>query len=81
MKISILGLICLMALLCSFEQTTNLRDHKIIVGDSVRYAEEKHLANMRQLTFGGDNAEAYWSFDGNKLIFQPIDSQLFRFIL
>jgi hypothetical protein len=26
--------------------------------DSVQYAEEKHLRNVRQLTFGGDNAEA-----------------------
>jgi TolB protein len=31
---------------------------------------EVHLTNIRQLTFGGDNAEAYWSFDGTKLIFQ-----------
>jgi len=38
--------------------------------DTLRYEEEKHLANIRQLTFGGDNAEAYWSFDGNKLTFQ-----------
>jgi Tol biopolymer transport system component len=32
--------------------------------------EEKHLADLRQLTFGGDNAEAYWSPDGRHLIFQ-----------
>lgn len=31
---------------------------------------ETHLANVRQLTFGGQNAEAYWSFDGTRLIFQ-----------
>jgi Tol biopolymer transport system component len=31
---------------------------------------ETHLANVRQLTFGGKNAEAYFSFDGQKLIFQ-----------
>lgn len=31
---------------------------------------EKHFKNIRQLTFGGDNAEAYWSFDDSKLIFQ-----------
>lgn len=31
---------------------------------------EKHLANIRQLTFGGENAEAYFSFDGTRLIFQ-----------
>lgn len=32
--------------------------------------EEKHLKNLRQLTFGGDNAEAYWSFDNKSLTFQ-----------
>jgi TolB protein len=31
---------------------------------------ERHLRNVRQLTFGGENAEAYFSFDGKKLIFQ-----------
>ena len=31
---------------------------------------EVHLANIRQLTFGGENAEAYFSFDGQKIIFQ-----------
>jgi TolB protein len=33
-------------------------------------AREVHLANVRQLTFGGENAEAYFSFDGRRLIFQ-----------
>jgi TolB protein len=32
--------------------------------------QEKHLRNVRQLTFGGENAEAYFSSDGKKLIFQ-----------
>jgi len=31
---------------------------------------EKHLRNIKQLTFGGQNAEAYFSVDGKKLIFQ-----------
>jgi Tol biopolymer transport system component len=31
---------------------------------------EKRLANLRQLTNGGENAEAYWSTDGKRLIFQ-----------
>ena len=31
---------------------------------------ENHLQNIKQLTFGGENAEAYFSFDGKKLIFQ-----------
>jgi Tol biopolymer transport system component len=31
---------------------------------------ERHLRNIRQLTFGGENAEAYFSDDGKRLIFQ-----------
>src|SRR5215204_7697680 len=31
---------------------------------------EKHLKNIRQLTHGGENAEAYFSSDGQRLIFQ-----------
>ena len=31
---------------------------------------EAHFRNVRQLTFGGENAEAYWSNDGTKLILQ-----------
>ena len=33
-------------------------------------SQEKHLRNIRQLTFGGQNAEAYFSADGKRLIFQ-----------
>ena len=33
-------------------------------------AEQVRLSNIRQLTFGGENAEAYFSFDGTRLIFQ-----------
>jgi Tol biopolymer transport system component len=29
-----------------------------------------HLSNLRQLTEGGQNAEAYWSPDGKRLVFQ-----------
>src|SRR3989475_7864718 len=32
--------------------------------------QEKHLRNVKQLTSGGENAEAYFSSDGKKLIFQ-----------
>ena len=31
---------------------------------------EVHLADVRQMTFGGENAEAYWSPDGKELVFQ-----------
>jgi len=32
--------------------------------------DEPHLADVRRLTRGGQNAEAYWSFDGMQLSFQ-----------
>ncbi len=32
--------------------------------------EQQHLSNIRQLTNGGENAEAYFSADGKRLIFQ-----------
>jgi len=32
--------------------------------------DEPHLRNLRMLTHGGENAEAYWSADGRQLIFQ-----------
>lgn len=38
--------------------------------DSLRFAGEAHFRNIRQLTFGGNNAEAYWSFDSKQLVFQ-----------
>ena len=37
---------------------------------SLIYPAEKNFKTLRQVTFGGDNAEAYWSFDDKKLIFQ-----------
>lgn len=38
--------------------------------DTLKYTEETHFKNIQQLTFGGDNAEAYWSYDGKHLVFQ-----------
>ncbi len=35
-----------------------------------RHPDEVHLRNIRQLTFSGQNAEAYWNLDGSKLIYQ-----------
>ena len=36
----------------------------------VTFEGEKYFKNVKQLTFGGENAEAYFSFDGKQLIFQ-----------
>lgn len=43
---------------------TEQRGARLVAG------EGEFLANLRQLTFGGQNAEAYWSADGTQLIFQ-----------
>ena len=37
---------------------------------TLRDAREVRFTDVRQLTFGGENAEAYWSPDGSELIFQ-----------
>jgi len=37
---------------------------------------ESHLQNIRQLTSGGQNAEAYWAPDGKRLIFQSTRGDL-----
>lgn len=39
-------------------------------GDTLLYPDETHFKNIQQLTFGGDNAEAYWSFDSKYIVFQ-----------
>ena len=36
----------------------------------VTFEGEKYIKNIKQLTFEGENAEAYFSSDGKKLIFQ-----------
>jgi TolB protein len=38
--------------------------------DTLHYPEETHFRNIQQLTFGADNAEAYWSYDGKWIVFQ-----------
>jgi TolB protein len=40
------------------------------IADTLRYTDEAHFKNIQQLTFGGDNAEAYFSFDSKWIIFQ-----------
>lgn len=38
--------------------------------EALKHPDEKHIKNIKQLTFGGENAEAYFSFDGKELVFQ-----------
>jgi Tol biopolymer transport system component len=44
--------------------------------DELLDPREVHLRNLRQLTFGGENAEAYFSADGRHLIFQSKRDEL-----
>jgi len=37
---------------------------------TLTYSDEKHLRKVKQLSFGGDNAEAYFSFNGKLLTYQ-----------
>ena len=37
------------------------------------YPGENHFKSLVQLTNGGENAEAYWSFDDTKLVLQRTD--------
>lgn len=52
------------------ENTETTENQAVEVNDSLVLPGETHLKNVRQLTFGGDNAEAYWSFDGKMLSYQ-----------
>ena len=52
-------------------QTTTIPTDTIAtVKDTLIAPGESHFKSLKKLTFGGDNAEAYWSFAGDKLIFQ-----------
>ncbi len=74
MKYTYLFIIGLLLFNCkSEEKSTNHNNETIVsepVNDSLIYPEEKHFKSIRQVTFGGDNAEAYWSFDDKQLVFQ-----------
>ncbi len=59
-------------LLCAVVCSGNLlyAQDKKTSSDSLAFEGEKHFKNIRQLTFGGDNAEAYFSQDGKAISFQ-----------
>ncbi len=47
-----------------------MRTLACLAGTAISLLAQSHLTNIQQLTHGGQNAEAYWSPDGKKLIFQ-----------
>lgn len=66
----LLAFIATVLSLASFEKKPVVLTSKKSTGDTILYPDELHFKNIRQLTFGGDNAEAYFSFDGKYIIFQ-----------
>jgi Tol biopolymer transport system component len=58
----------------SFETELGLFEYQPIFSllqkDNPAVEGEKHLKNIKQLSFAGENAEAYFSSDGKQLIFQ-----------
>ncbi|MCB0489619.1 MAG: hypothetical protein R2820_00265 [Cyclobacteriaceae bacterium] len=74
MRFLIIILAFILAVSCTQKTTQETNESTTV--DTLRYQDEKHLKNIKKLTFGGDNAEAYWSFDGSMLTFQSTSEQL-----
>ena len=57
---------------CKNEKKLPLEEKETIsiIENPLIYPEETHFKSLRQVTYGGDNAEAYWSFDDKQLVFQ-----------
>lgn len=67
MRIVLITTLVLLSLLASVAAHTPSATGE---NDRLSFPGEKHLKNIRQLTFAGENAEAYFSDDGKRLIFQ-----------
>lgn len=70
MKAPILFVLCLCVSAAALPFFLSPQAQTPAVNQSLKDAREKHLANIKQLTFEGENAEAYFSRDSKKLIFQ-----------
>lgn len=71
MRIKFLVFCCACAVSVSFGLIENKNSARLEkVSDTLIVEGEKHFKNMKMLTNGGENAEAYFSFDGSKIIFQ-----------
>jgi TolB protein len=68
--IGILALFCALAIGIHFTTRPAASQEPEAPKASLQDSREKHLANIKQLTTEGENAEAYFSPDGKKLIFQ-----------
>ena len=71
-KFTQLSLLVAAAFVISAYNTSKFKPGLLAVAkaDTIQFPGETHFANVQQLTFGGDNAEAYFSFDGKYIVFQ-----------
>jgi len=70
-NVSVLALVATVTLSANcYAQEANTESNDAKEKPSLIHPEEKHFRNMRQLTFGGDNAEAYFGFDNKHVTFQ-----------
>ncbi len=70
-RIIIISFLAVISLaLFSFNYGYYPRSENNIINDSLIFNGEKHFKNVRMLTSGGENAEAYFSYDGTKLVYQ-----------
>ena len=72
----ILAVAVIVMVLSGCAQPTEPQPEADAAETSLLLPEEVHLRNLRQLTFGGENAEAYFSSDGTQLIFQSKRDEL-----
>ncbi len=70
LRATVIGLLMVAAVACGGggEPVTPVQEPPVMSGGSA--GAEVRLTSLRQLTFGGENAEAYYAFDGSRLIFQ-----------
>ena len=82
-RIPILLLLLLVLSCKNTPKSENLTDSEVITpaaqketnlmqmsSDTLIYPEEAHFKSIQQVTYGGNNAEAYWSFDDKQMVFQ-----------
>lgn len=66
-----LMILCLFVMAgCGSQQPAEESAQETAAENNLRDPREVHLANIKQLSFGGENAEAYFSSDGTQLVFQ-----------
>lgn len=73
MKYFLIVLIIILLVSCKNEKELNDQNNNALhlaTTDSLIFPGEKHFKSLKQITFGGDNAEAYWSFDDQQIVFQ-----------